>query len=67
MATLEGGGWVDFSLLNGVCVSEFLAGPEGGGGKTIYEGGGVEMIECQGKEGSGCVWYILLIGDCAVN
>ena len=50
-----------------MCVSEFLAGPEGGGGKTIYEGGGVEMIECQGKEGSGCVWYILLIGDCAVN
>ena len=52
-----------------MCVSEFLAGLEwarvGGGGG--YEGGGVGTIECRGEEGIGGVWYILLLGNFAVN
>ena len=52
-----------------MCVSEFLAGLEGGEGRGrgIYEGGGVGTIECRGEEGSGGVWYILLLGDCDIN
>ena len=55
------------SLLNGVCVSEFLSGLEGVRGAKKYEGGGFGTIECRGEEGSGGVWYILLPGDFSVN
>ena len=67
------GGWILtagerlLSLLNWVCVSEFLADPEGVRGAKKYEGGGFEMIECRQEEGSGGVWYILLLGYFAVN
>ena len=76
MATLDGGGGVDFngwiltagerllSLLNWVCVSEFLAGLEGGQKNMKEEDlGRLNVEERREVEACGtyCCWEIVLI------